>query len=237
MARRSSRNRVAPRPGNAGRNPAARPATGPSLTFRRRPRTTAFTGRHRRRRARSRRTRGRRGGRSRARSAASGAYSAICASRLQLLIGAAPPPRPPVRHRPRAGRRRDRGDRRRPRRRSPERFARAQRRRRSAWSRRRVRYRMTAWRGTDAAGAEYEPRQRDSADGRDQVRDGLAAAHRRDRGRWHAALAALSTDRLAGELNDADPQTVPADRITGPVTQTDHAATSSSPTYRPTPAR
>ena len=42
--------------------------------------------------------------------------------------------------------------------------------------------------------------------------------------RWRAALAALSTDRLDGELADADPQTVPADRITGPVTLTDHAA-------------
>lgn len=42
--------------------------------------------------------------------------------------------------------------------------------------------------------------------------------------RWRAALAALSTDRLDSELTDADPQTVPADRITGPVTLTDHAA-------------
>jgi len=41
---------------------------------------------------------------------------------------------------------------------------------------------------------------------------------------WRAALAALSTDRLDGELTDADPQTVPADRITGPVTLTNHAA-------------
>lgn len=41
---------------------------------------------------------------------------------------------------------------------------------------------------------------------------------------WRAALAALSTDRLDRELADADPQTVPADRITGPVALTDHAA-------------
>ena len=41
---------------------------------------------------------------------------------------------------------------------------------------------------------------------------------------WRASLAALSTNRLDGELADADPQTVPADRITGPVTLTDHAA-------------
>lgn len=41
---------------------------------------------------------------------------------------------------------------------------------------------------------------------------------------WRAALATLSTDRLDGELAAADPQTVPAERITGPVTLTDHAA-------------
>jgi hypothetical protein len=41
---------------------------------------------------------------------------------------------------------------------------------------------------------------------------------------WRASLAALSTERLDGELADADPQTVPADRITGPVALTDHAA-------------
>lgn len=41
---------------------------------------------------------------------------------------------------------------------------------------------------------------------------------------WRAALATLSTDRLDRELADADPQTVPADRITGPIALTDHAA-------------
>jgi hypothetical protein len=48
--------------------------------------------------------------------------------------------------------------------------------------------------------------------------DGVSAAT------WRASLTVLSTDRLDGELADADPQTVPADRITGPVTFTDHAA-------------
>jgi hypothetical protein len=41
---------------------------------------------------------------------------------------------------------------------------------------------------------------------------------------WRSSLDELSTDRLDGELADADPQTVPADRITGPITLTNHAA-------------
>jgi len=41
---------------------------------------------------------------------------------------------------------------------------------------------------------------------------------------WRAALTAHSTTRLAGELADADPQTVPATRVTGPFAFTDHTA-------------
>jgi hypothetical protein len=41
---------------------------------------------------------------------------------------------------------------------------------------------------------------------------------------WRSSLTALSTDRLDGELADADPQTVPADRITGSIALTDHVA-------------
>jgi hypothetical protein len=42
---------------------------------------------------------------------------------------------------------------------------------------------------------------------------------------WRAALAQYATDRLSGELAQADPQTVPADRVTGAVTLVDHATT------------
>jgi hypothetical protein len=42
---------------------------------------------------------------------------------------------------------------------------------------------------------------------------------------WRAALAPMSTDRLDGELADADPETVPANSITGRVSLTDHSAT------------
>lgn len=41
---------------------------------------------------------------------------------------------------------------------------------------------------------------------------------------WVAAVTAHVTTRLAGELRDADPQTVPATRITGPLTVTEHTS-------------
>jgi hypothetical protein len=49
--------------------------------------------------------------------------------------------------------------------------------------------------------------------------DGVPAAA------WRATLHPMSTARLDGELADADPQTVPAQRLTGPVALTDHAST------------
>jgi len=42
--------------------------------------------------------------------------------------------------------------------------------------------------------------------------------------RWRASLLALSTDRLDAELANANPQTVPADRVTGTPSLTDRAA-------------
>jgi phage-related tail fiber protein len=42
---------------------------------------------------------------------------------------------------------------------------------------------------------------------------------------WRAVLAPMSTARLGGELTNADPETVPANNITGPVSLTDHSAT------------
>jgi hypothetical protein len=41
---------------------------------------------------------------------------------------------------------------------------------------------------------------------------------------WRAALTAHTTSRLTGELADADPQTVPASRVTGAVALTQHTA-------------
>jgi hypothetical protein len=41
---------------------------------------------------------------------------------------------------------------------------------------------------------------------------------------WLASLTPYVTDRLAGQLTSADPETVPASRITGPVALTPHAA-------------
>ena len=41
---------------------------------------------------------------------------------------------------------------------------------------------------------------------------------------WLASLTPYVTDRLAGQLADADPQTVPASRITGSIAITSHAA-------------
>jgi len=41
---------------------------------------------------------------------------------------------------------------------------------------------------------------------------------------WLASLTPYVTDRLAGQLADADPQTVPASRITGSIAITPHAA-------------
>lgn len=41
---------------------------------------------------------------------------------------------------------------------------------------------------------------------------------------WLASLTPFVTDRLAGQLADADPQTVPASRITGTLAVTPHAA-------------
>ena len=40
---------------------------------------------------------------------------------------------------------------------------------------------------------------------------------------WLKAIDKHATDRLIGQLADADPQTVPANRITGPPTVTDHS--------------
>ena len=41
---------------------------------------------------------------------------------------------------------------------------------------------------------------------------------------WLKAVDRYATERLVGQLADADPQTVPANRITGPLAVTDHSA-------------
>lgn len=41
---------------------------------------------------------------------------------------------------------------------------------------------------------------------------------------WLKAVDTHATERLIGQLADADPQTVPASRITGPLLVTDHSA-------------
>jgi len=50
------------------------------------------------------------------------------------------------------------------------------------------------------------------------LRTGISA------GAWRAALDAHATQRLAGELADADPQTVPATRVTGALAVTEHTS-------------